>query len=129
MTIRGLVWLGTRSERFSEAVAFHRDVLGLELVHLEPDFAVFRLPDTSLVEVFGPSSPYGKYHRGSPVAGFLVDDVEAARDELERKGVRLIGPIERSEDFTWQYFEGPDGNLYEVTSGPYRTSETSDRSA
>jgi catechol 2,3-dioxygenase-like lactoylglutathione lyase family enzyme len=69
--------------------------------------------------VFHPTSPYAEHHDGHPVAGFLVDDVPAARAELEAAGVELVGPIESSEDFVWQYFRAPDGNLYELTSGPY----------
>lgn len=120
MRIRGLVWLGATTERFDEMCSFLERVLGLERVIDEPGFAAYQLPDTSLVEVFHPSSRYAEHHDGRPVAGFLVDDVAAARAELEAAGVELVGPIESSEGFAWQYFRGPDGNLYEVTSGPYR---------
>lgn len=120
MQVRGLVWLGTATDRFDESVTFFRDVLRLPVVVDEPDFVALQLPDTSLVEVFAPGSPYARHHDTAPVAGFLVDDVEVARDELAAAGIELVGEVEVSEDYRWQYFRAPDGNLYEITSGPYR---------
>ncbi|MBA3875528.1 MAG: hypothetical protein C0498_01100 [Anaerolinea sp.] len=120
MQVRGLVWMGTTTRHFDETVRFFRGVMGLAVVVEEPGFVALELRDTSLVEVFAPDSPHAKHHEGRPVVGFLVDDVAAARTELAAAGVELIGEIEVSEDFSWQYFRGPDGNLYEVTCGPYR---------
>ncbi|MGH2428711.1 MAG: VOC family protein [Candidatus Limnocylindria bacterium] len=119
MQIRGLVWLGTATDRFAESVRFFRDVLQLPVVVDERGFVALRLPDASLVEVFARDSPYARQHESGPVAGFLVDDVEAARDELAAAGVELLGEIETSDDYRWQYFRAPDGNVYEITSGPY----------
>jgi catechol 2,3-dioxygenase-like lactoylglutathione lyase family enzyme len=120
MHVLGLVWLGTATHQFDESVSFFRDVMRLTVVVDQPDFVALQLPDTSLVEVFAPTSPYARHHESGPVAGFLVDDVEAARAELMAAGVELIGEIEVSDDYRWQYFRAPDGNLYEITSGPYR---------
>lgn len=52
----------------------------------------------------------------APVAGFLVDDVEVARREMESKGVLFIGPIHGSAAAGWSHFFGPDGHVYEVMS-------------
>jgi len=120
MQVRGLVWLGTATAEFDATTRFFREVLGLPSVVDEPGFVAFQLPDSSLVEVFAPDSPYAEHHEGRPVVGFLVDDVPAASAELAAAGIELVGGPEVSEDYTWQHFRAPDGNLYEITSGPYR---------
>ncbi len=53
--VKGLVWVGTRTERYEQMVGFYRDALGLPLEHEEGEFALFRLPDGAKAEVFGPS--------------------------------------------------------------------------
>ena len=51
-----------------------------------------------------------------PVAGFLVDDIVAARAEMEAKGIEFIGPIEGdTDDYKWTHFRAPDGFVYELT--------------
>ncbi len=50
--ITGLGWRGTRTDRSRELAYFYEHVLGLRLVHTEPDFWVFGLPDGRHVEVF-----------------------------------------------------------------------------
>jgi predicted enzyme related to lactoylglutathione lyase len=115
--IRGLSWVGTRTERYSELVTFFRDVLQLGVDHEEEDFIVFRLPDGSKVEVFGPSDRDHIHFKTCPVAGFDVDDIEAARERLEAGGAEFIGPIQRWEPTgeAWSHFRAPDDNIYELT--------------
>ena len=51
------------------------------------------------------------------VAGFLVDNVEQARQELLSAGIELIGPLVKAEEgYAWQHFRAPDGNVYELTT-------------
>jgi len=50
------------------------------------------------------------------VALFEVDDVGAARKELEVAGIEVIGSLERDADWERLHFRGPDGNLYELGS-------------
>jgi catechol 2,3-dioxygenase-like lactoylglutathione lyase family enzyme len=118
--VKGLVWVGSRTEHYEEMVAFYRDALGLRLEHEEGEFALFRLPDGSKAEVFGPSDTEHTHFTRGPVAGFLVDDVENARRVLEEKGIEFIGPIHEWEPTgeAWSHFRAPDGNVYEVTHGP-----------
>jgi hypothetical protein len=84
--------------------------------HEEEDFIVFKLPDGSKVEVFGPSDQE-HVHFTCPVAGFEVDDLEAGRERLEAGGAEFIGPIQRWEPTgeAWSHFRAPDGNVYELT--------------
>jgi catechol 2,3-dioxygenase-like lactoylglutathione lyase family enzyme len=115
--IKGLCWLGARADRYDDMKHFCHQVLGLALDHEEPDFVAFKLPDGSVVEVFGPSDEEHAYFGTGPVAGFEVDDIEAARARLEGAGVEFIGPIHRSEptNQAWSHFRAPDGNVYEPT--------------
>ena len=122
MRVQRLSWLGTRTEHFDETARFFREVLALPAVHDEPGFAMFRLPsgDNDYVEVFGPDSEDEAFYTTGPVVGFLVDDIEAARAELDAAGVELIGPIHKSVQFPgmgWFHFRGPDGYVYGVMQG------------
>jgi hypothetical protein len=115
MKVKGIVWLGTRTERFEQMNDFCQDLLGLSQKLFEPGFAVYELPNGDLFEVFGPDSSYNEFMT-HPVAGFLVDDIAAARAELEAKGIEFIGPIEGdTDDYRWTHFRAPDGFVYELT--------------
>ena len=50
----------------------------LTVTHEEPGFVVMELPNGDLVEILGDDSPYNIFFT-HPVAGFLVDDIAAAR--------------------------------------------------
>ena len=116
--LKGVVWLGTRTARFDEMVAFAQDVLGLEQKHGEDGLAVFELPGGDTFEVFDESHPGGGHPDGI-AGGFLVDDAEAAAAELRAAGVE-VSEVGSAGAFRGAYFRAPDGNLYEVTSGPYQ---------
>jgi catechol 2,3-dioxygenase-like lactoylglutathione lyase family enzyme len=124
MQVHKLAWVGTRTEAASQTVAFFRDVLGLREDHAEEDFWVLKLPDGAKVEVFGPRHEHNRHFVTGPVAGFLVDDVRAAAEELRAAGVEIVhGPITWGEEGTdtfnaWVHFRAPDGNLYEFTQDP-----------
>jgi catechol 2,3-dioxygenase-like lactoylglutathione lyase family enzyme len=118
--VKGLVWVGSRTDHYEKMVGFYRDVLRLSLQHEDGEFAVFRLPDGSKAEVFGPSDTEHTHFSNGPVVGFLVDDVETARRTLEAGGIEFIGPVNEWEPTgeAWSHFRAPDGNVYEITQGP-----------
>jgi catechol 2,3-dioxygenase-like lactoylglutathione lyase family enzyme len=118
--VKGLVWVGSRTGHYEQMVGFYRDTLQLPLELEEGQFAVFRLPDGSKAEVFGPSDTEHTHFTKGPVAGFLVDDVETARGVLEADGIEFIGPIHEWEPTgeAWSHFRVPDGNVYEITHRP-----------
>jgi catechol 2,3-dioxygenase-like lactoylglutathione lyase family enzyme len=122
MHVKGIAWLGTRTDRLEEMVRFAVDVLGLSGVHeREHDAAVFDLPNGDSFEIFGPNDTEHRFMTG-PMGEFLVDDVEKARMEMERKGVTFIGPVHRASDGNaWAHFRAPDGHVYGITSGPVWT--------
>jgi catechol 2,3-dioxygenase-like lactoylglutathione lyase family enzyme len=115
--VRGIVWLGTRTDRFEEMTSFAENVLGLKARRHEDGLAMYQLPGGDLFEVFNEEHPGGG-HADGVAGGFLVDDTEQAVVELRAAGVDVTD-AETAGAFAWAYFRAPDGNLYEVTSGPY----------
>ena len=119
--VKGLVWVGSRTEHYKKMVAFYRDTLRLSLDFEEGEFAIFKLADGSKAEVFGPSDTEHTHFSTGPVVGFLVDDLEAARRELETAGGEVVsgyGPNE--EGYQAIHFRAPDGNVYELVRDPAR---------
>jgi catechol 2,3-dioxygenase-like lactoylglutathione lyase family enzyme len=76
-------------------------------------------PEGSKVEVFGPDSAINRHFTTGPVAGFLVDDIQAAAAELRSAGVEIVFESELDDSGNaWVHFRAPDGNLYEFTQDP-----------
>ena len=115
MKIRGIVWAGVRTHRFGAMVAFCRDVLGIDQT-LEGDaVAFFDAPGGDRLELFAADGSEGEGVR----IGFLVEDVAAARAELETAGVEFLGPVHtNAEGYVWTNFRAPDGNVYSLTYFP-----------
>ena len=116
METTGLVWAGTRTERFDEMVRFLGDVMGIERDNEQAGFVSFKTSSGDKFEVFGPDDPDHDFMTTGPVVGFGVADVDAARSELEEAGIEFVGPTQSEGDYRWAHFRGPDGNIYEITS-------------
>lgn len=112
---KGLVWLGVRTEKFDELSNFYANILELPLIHEEPGFKVFDLPNGDRIELFAAYDESKKHFKTGPVVGFQVDDIEKAKKELEKKGIHFIGGIE-GKSSKWAHFIGPDENIYEITN-------------
>jgi catechol 2,3-dioxygenase-like lactoylglutathione lyase family enzyme len=128
--VKGIRWVGVgvRTERMAEMRAFATDVLGLRVVGQDTaDFVELGMADGAKLELFGSAAvadgPW-LFASNPVVAGFLVDDIEAARDELARiAGVELLGDLRIEADgYAWQHFRAPDGHVYELTADPAATS-------
>ena len=118
MNVKGIAWLGTRTTKFESMLSLYRDVMGMPVTQQEPGFVVLDLPNGDKVELFGDESSYNRDFT-HPVAGFLVDDIESARAEMEAAGIEFLGPIERTEEgYAWSHFRAPDGFIYELTYSP-----------
>ena len=100
-----------------EAIEFFGDRLGIRMSYIDDDHqaAHFRLANGDLVELFGPDNPHDE-HRRNVVVWLNVEDINKARTEMEKTGVRFLTEIRTWEDEAWCYFEGPDGLLFEIHS-------------
>jgi catechol 2,3-dioxygenase-like lactoylglutathione lyase family enzyme len=101
------------------SIAWFRDMLGFEVV--------FRAEQAGWAEVASPTSGVtiglGQNEqvdgRGGTTPVFGVEDIAAARAELERKGVRFDGDtIEIPGMVTLATFFDPDGNTYMFAQTP-----------
>jgi len=117
MRILGYTWAGVRTANLKSTSQFFSDVLGLPLAHEGKGFIQFELPSGQLFELFDSASRYYQLH-ACPVLAFQVEDVRAAKKELQERGVEFVTPIEGDESEAWTYFRGPDGHLYELWQTP-----------
>ena len=118
MKVLGVVWAGTRTEKYAETFAFFRDVLGLPLTEPEPDFGWSRMPNSSQFEIFGPSDTQHRHFSTGPVPEFLVEDLAAALEELQAADVEILGEPHLEGTNGWLHFRAPDGNVYGLTAAP-----------
>jgi catechol 2,3-dioxygenase-like lactoylglutathione lyase family enzyme len=119
VNVRRLCWLGVRTDEYERTVALFRDVMGMRVEFERSATTELSLPSGDRVQVFAPGDHYYDFfgrHAHGPVALFEVDDVQAARRELEAAGIEVIGDIEHDDVWEWLHVRGPDGNLYELAS-------------
>jgi catechol 2,3-dioxygenase-like lactoylglutathione lyase family enzyme len=114
MAVRSLVWLGVRTERFAEMVAFYRDVLSLEVIRATETAVWFRIGDGNEIHVYARSDQDHDFFGPAPVVGFLVDDFAATRERMIAAGIEFIGEPQREGGAVWNHYRTPDGNVYEI---------------
>ena len=111
MKIQGIVFAGTGTASRPQMAAFARDVLGLSPAHVmgvEAD--LFDLPDGSSFAVASPQGMGATFRS----LGFLVDDIEAAVQELRAAGADVDDDISENARERYVHFRAPDGQLYEL---------------
>lgn len=116
MKVLGVVWVGTRTEKYAETLAFFRDILGVPLTEPEPDFGWSRMPDSSQFEIFGPSDTQHRHFSTGPVPEFLVEDLAEAIEELRAAQLEILGQPHLEGRDGWVHFRAPDGNVYGLTA-------------
>jgi catechol 2,3-dioxygenase-like lactoylglutathione lyase family enzyme len=126
--VKGIRWVGVSTEAVSRMRSFATEVLGLRVAGDDrEDVVELAMADGAKLELYGPAgnpdSPW-LFDSNRVVAGFLVDDIRAARDELARTpGVELLGDLRVLPDgYAWQHFRAPDGHVYELTADPSATA-------
>jgi hypothetical protein len=123
VVIKGIRWVGIATDRYAEMRVFALEVLGLRHAGEGEDFLEALAANGDKLELFGPRSPHPDYQFNSnpQVVGFLVDDIRAARNELDAtSGVELLGELKVMDDgYAWQHFRAPDGLVYELTFDPH----------
>ena len=119
MRIKGIIWVGSVTDDRHGVGAFFTDVLGLRKTVDVKGFTQLALENGDRLELFGPESIEHDMLDSGPVAGFWVDDLDAAHDELEAAGVVDITDFDQAPDgHRWFYFRAPDGNYYELCEAP-----------
>ena len=118
MTIRALGQVAIRVHDVPRAVAFYRDALGLEYLFETGPLAFFVCGDVRLMLATPESA---ELDHPSSTLYFVVDDIHAARDELEARGVpfedepHLVACMPDHE--LWMtFFRDPDRNLHGLMS-------------
>jgi catechol 2,3-dioxygenase-like lactoylglutathione lyase family enzyme len=113
MRVIGYTWVGVRTADLKSAGRFFAGVLGFSLIHEGKGLIQFEVTSGQLFEIFDSESRYYKLH-ACPVLAFQVEDVRAARKELESRGVEFVTDVDGNKSEAWAYFRGPDGYLYEL---------------
>jgi len=107
------VTVGTRD--FDAAARFYEDVLGLTFSTRWGRMPAGEFETGTLTIAVMQSDAFGLEFRANnhPIA-LRVDDVAAARAELEARGVKFKGEIIDSGVCHQTFFEDPDGNVLEL---------------
>jgi predicted enzyme related to lactoylglutathione lyase len=113
--VLGLSWMGIRVTDLDGARAF-LERLGLSFDHADGEMVAYKAKNGDTVELFGSGDEDHRHFDTGPVVGFEVDDIEAARRELEATGVEFFGGIGRGRGLAWTHFRGPEGFVYELTA-------------
>ena len=110
---------------------FYRDKIGFKLEVLEDDFAYLAigakgLLGIALVSLDGFAAEISEKHarpreKVAPRNYFavFVEDTDRLYEELKGKGVRFVTlPTNRPNGQRYAFFEGPEGNLWEISHFP-----------
>jgi catechol 2,3-dioxygenase-like lactoylglutathione lyase family enzyme len=151
--MKALHHVGITVKDLEASIRFYHDVLGLQFVN-EPSpwfdgeelgkavgvpggalrQVSLELGDTTL-ELLEYKSPPSETTRplmsnsiGASHVGFLVDDIEAKKAELEAKGIEFYSDVNRVDEgvlagWRWVYFEDPDGYPLELVEVAYYNAD------
>jgi catechol 2,3-dioxygenase-like lactoylglutathione lyase family enzyme len=117
--VRNVRWVGVSTENYAAMRALLGVVMGLRPNFDDPTTVEFVTTEGDEIQLMALGHPYFDFfrdHARGPVPLFEVDDVHAARAELEAAGIAVIGEIGRDSRWEWTHFRAPDGNLYELAS-------------
>jgi predicted enzyme related to lactoylglutathione lyase len=112
VNVTGVDFIAIPTQDFERAEAFYADVLGLERSKRWGDMPAGEFETGSLTIALMQSDAFGMTFspHSHPVA-FQVDDVEAARKDLEDKGVEFGADTLDSGVCHMAHFRDPDGNV------------------
>jgi catechol 2,3-dioxygenase-like lactoylglutathione lyase family enzyme len=108
------VWLGVVADDLEGQRRFYRDVLGLKELEAGEDWVQFDLDGRTFELLARSEEP--QYAERRVQVGFAVDDIRAASQELEARGVMRISEVEGgpASGQYWCYFRDPEGNVFEL---------------
>ena len=112
--ITGIDFVGVSTQDLERSVAFYRDVLGLECSVHRPErhFAEFETGTVTLNIADPVKMGIGDFAPNPASVALHVEDIEAARAELESRGVQFYGDTFDTSVCHMAFFADPDGNKY-----------------
>ena len=109
--------MGVQTARFDEMATLLRALTGVSPAVEERGFNLWSLANGDLLELFAAGAK--PTFDAAPVVGFLVDDLEASRRDIEAAGATVVGGYGPNEDgYESVHFRAPDGNVYELVRDP-----------
>lgn len=106
-------WVGVVCADFEAQRRFYREVLALPELDRGEGWVQFDMGSSVTFEVLAQSAD-PEYDRPRYQVGFVVDDIQAAREELFARGVEPVADIKGANSY-WAYFRDPEGNVFEIT--------------
>jgi catechol 2,3-dioxygenase-like lactoylglutathione lyase family enzyme len=111
MNVTGVDFICVPTQDFEKASDFYGNVLGLPLSTRWGDMPAGEYETGTLTLAVMQSDAFGlQFERHSHPIALHVDDVAAARKELEGRGIEFQGDIVDSGVCHMAYFADPDGN-------------------
>ena len=110
MQVDGLVFAGVGTADGGAVARFLADVLGVD-VAADGDVHRLHFPNGSSLALVPPDYVEPP---SDTILGFLVDDVEAATEELSARGVSPDGDLHSGYGFRYRHFRAPDGRRFEL---------------
>jgi catechol 2,3-dioxygenase-like lactoylglutathione lyase family enzyme len=110
--VRGTDFITVSTKDIDAAMDFYGNVLGLPLFKRWGKMPAAEYETGNLTIALMQSDAFGmKFQTNNHPIALRVDDVEAARAELESRGVQFKGDILDSGVCHQAFFEDPDGNM------------------
>jgi catechol 2,3-dioxygenase-like lactoylglutathione lyase family enzyme len=108
-------WIGVVTADLARQRQFYREILGFRELAEGPGWVQFDLGDARLLELVQ-RTDQPQYDEARYQAGFAVEDIEAARDQLIARGVRPVSDLqgEASGGGRWCYFLDAEDNVFEL---------------
>jgi predicted enzyme related to lactoylglutathione lyase len=111
MQITGVDFITVPTQDFDKASEFYADTLGLERSKQWGNMPAAEFETGTLTIAVMQSDAFGiEFARHSHPIALHVDDVAAAREELEAKGVSFVADTMDSGVCHMAHFHDPDGN-------------------
>ena len=112
MNVTGVDFITVPTEDFERSKAFYSEVMGLQESKRWGEMPAMEFEAGDLTIAIMQSDAFGQQFapHGHPIA-FHVDDVDAARAELETHGVEFQGDVMDSGVCHMAHFRDPDGNV------------------
>jgi catechol 2,3-dioxygenase-like lactoylglutathione lyase family enzyme len=109
-------WIGVVADDLEAQRRFYRDVLGLQELEAADDWIQFDMGSGRILEVMALDPGVPQYREPGFSVAFMVEDIEAAAQELVARGVQRVSEIEGGPESGqyWCYFRDGEGNRFEI---------------